>query len=248
MPRFFIKKEQISDKNIIIKGDDAHHISRVLRMVKGDIVTLCDMLEYEYECVLESFGEIVTTKIVSSKKIDTEPNFKAFLFQALPKNDKLDIIIQKSVECGVFSITPFESKRCITHLKRDIETNKTERRQRIAQEAAKQCGRGIIPEVMATLDFDKMLEEAQKCNTVLFCYEGEGTLPLRQILKEECEDRNSSVNIAIIIGPEGGFTFDEAEKARKSGAKMTNLGKRILRTETAASFVLSCLVYEIEML
>jgi 16S rRNA (uracil1498-N3)-methyltransferase len=200
----------------------------------------------EYDCVLESFSDVVTARIAETRKINTEPAYRAHLYQALPKGEKFDIIIQKAVECGVYDITPFESGRCIVQVKPEAEAGKTERRQRIALEAAKQCGRGIIPEVKPTLDFDSMLREAKKSNLVLFCYEGDGTIPLRQILSQR-KNTETIREIAVIIGSEGGFSLDEAEKAVKSGAIPAGLGKRILRTETAGSFILSCLVYEFEL-
>ncbi len=247
MPRFFVRKDQIKDEIITIKGDDAHHISRALRMAKGEHITVCDMQLCEYDCVLDCFTDVVTAKIVQTRKIDTEPVYRAHLYQALPKGDKLDIIIQKAVECGVYDITPFESNRCIVQIKPEAESGKTERRQRIALEAAKQCGRGIIPVVRPTLAFDSMLKEAKKSDLVLFCYEGDGTIPLRQILRKIRENHETIRDIAIIIGSEGGFSLEEAEEAGNSGAIPAGLGKRILRTETAGGFVLSCLVYEFEL-
>ncbi len=248
MPRFFVRKDQISEGIITIKGDDAHHISRVLRMSAGEHIIVCDMQLYEYDCVLEGFSDVVTARIKEVRKIDTEPSYRAHLYQALPKGDKLDTVIQKSVECGVFDITPFESDRCVVRVKPEAEAGRTERRQRIALEAAKQCGRGLIPVVKPTLGFDDMLEEAGQYGTLLFCYEGDGTQPLRAILSARRRDRPEDCrDIAVVIGSEGGFSIDEAEKAKKAGAIMTGLGKRILRTETAAAFVLGCLVYEFEL-
>ena len=246
MPRFFVRKDQIADGIITIKGDDAHHISRALRMAKGEHITVCDMQLSEYDCVLEGFSEVVTARIVETRKMNTEPAYCAHLYQALPKGEKFDIIIQKAVECGVYDITPFESNRCIVQVKPESEAGKTERRQRIALEAAKQCGRGIIPEVRPTMNFDSMIKEAKKSDLVLFCYEGDGTIPLRQIMSQR-KNTETIRDIAVIIGSEGGFSLDEAEKAVRAGAIPSGLGKRILRTETAGAFVLSCLVYEFEL-
>ncbi|MGI6167166.1 MAG: 16S rRNA (uracil(1498)-N(3))-methyltransferase [Eubacteriales bacterium] len=248
MPRFFVTADRISDDTITITGSDAHHILRVLRMRAGEHITICDMKTNEYDCIIEKArDDIVVARIVSSRKTASEPPYRARLFQALPKGDKLDYIIQKAVECGVYEITPFESERCVVRSKPENEDRKTERRCRVAHEAAKQCGRGIVPEVRRTLDFDAMLREAKACDLVLFCYEGDGTLPLGRVLAERRINHNTGPDIAIIIGPEGGFTFVEVEAARKSGAILTGLGKRILRTETAAAFVLACLSYEYEL-
>ena len=120
MPRFFVRKDQIENGVVAIFGDDAHHISRSLRMAVGEIITVCDMQKFEYECALEEFlPDRVLARILSEKKCDTEPPFCAELYQALPKGDKLDTVIQKSVECGVSSITTFMSERCIVKEKGD---------------------------------------------------------------------------------------------------------------------------------
>lgn len=247
MPRFFVSADKITGDTITITGSDAHHISWVLRMKTGEYITICDMRAYEYDCVLEKVDATVFARIVGSRKIDTEPPYRARLFQALPKGDKLDVIIQKAVECGVYDITPFESERCIVRSNLETKPQKTERRRRIDYEAAKQCGRGIIPDVRHTLDFGAMLHEAAGCGLMLFCYEGDGTLPLGRIIATKRINPGAIPDIAVIIGPEGGFSKAEAQAARAAGATMTGLGKRILRTETAAAFVLGCLSYEFEL-
>lgn len=245
MPRFFIRQEQIDGDIVNILGEDAHHISRSLRMAAGETVTVCDMQGNEYDCVLEGFfDKEVTARIVDKRHSENEPTCYIRLFQALPKGDKLDSIIQKSVECGVSQIIPFQSERCIVKIKGDSEEKKNQRRQRIASEAAKQCGRSVIPEVKESVDFSSMLELAKGSELSLFCYEGDGTLPLGAILKEEASKNGGNLpkSISIIIGSEGGFSQAEVQKCRNAGMKMTGLGKRILRTETASGFVLACLV------
>ena len=253
MPRFFVQAEQISDGYISIKGDDAHHISHSLRMAVGEHITVCDMQMYEYECVLDSFSsDVVGARVIERKKIDTEPPYRAHLYQALPKGDKLDSVIQKAVECGVYDITPFESSRCIVRAKPEAEEKKTERRLRIAAEAAKQSGRGILPAVYPTVSFSRMLDCIAHADVILFCYEGDGTLPLGKALADTLRpiyesNKDACPDIAVIIGSEGGFSLDEVEKAKAVGAVPIGLGRRILRTETASGFVLSCLVYETEL-
>ena len=246
MPKFFVNKEQICDGYVTILGEDAHHISRSLRMAQGEHITVSDMQRNEYECVLDQFldGKVIA-RVESSWRADTEPEIAIRLFQALPKGDKLDLIIQKSVECGVYDITPFESDRCVVKCKKDAEDRKSERRNRIALEAAKQSGRGIVPVVNPTLTFEQMLSEAGKSDVVLFCYEGEGTEPLGRVLSGL--DRENIKQISVIIGSEGGFSLEEAQRASESGFYKIGLGKRILRTETAALFALSCLAYEFEL-
>ena len=252
MPRFFVRRDAVEDGYVRITGEDAHHISRSLRMAAGERITVCDMQRVEYECVLERFeADAVFARIVSEKPSDTEPLFSATVYQALPKGDKLDSIIQKSVECGVSRIVPFESDRCIVRMKPEAEGKKTERRARIAAEAAKQSGRAMLPEVAPTVSFAEMLEEARKADVCLFCYEGDGTLPLgmalpAELLRERI-GRGETPTVSIVIGSEGGFSLEEAERARETGMTLAGLGKRILRTETAAAFVLGCLVYALEL-
>ena len=138
MPRFFVSAEQIVDNTLTLTGDDAHHVARSLRMAAGETVTVCDENAMEYECKLTSFEQDkrVLAEVLSAKPSETEPPYKAVLFQALPKGEKFDSIIQKAVECGVYEIVPFQSSRCIAKAKADGEADKTKRRCRIAEEAA----------------------------------------------------------------------------------------------------------------
>ena len=249
MPRFFIRANQIEDGVVTLLGDDAHHISRSLRMAAGECITVCDMQKNEYECELTDFlPDRVLAKILESRKSDTEPPYHAIVYQALPKGDKLDSVIQKAVECGASEITTFESERCIVRAKGENESKKVERRQRIALEAAKQSGRGIVPAVNATISFSEMCRRAAEADIALFCYEGDGTEPLPVALgKAVAKIDKENPTIALIIGSEGGFSFAEAEKICSLGILPVGLGKRILRTETASGFALACLVYALEM-
>ena len=252
MPRFFVRREQVENGFVTIFGDDAHHISRSLRMAAGERITVCDMQKLEYDCTLTEFlPDRVLAKIESERPCDTEPPFFAHLFQALPKGDKLDTVIQKSVECGVGAITTFNSERCIAKEKGNDE-NKLRRRNKISLEAAKQSGRGFVPEVSPTVSFAEMLEEASKADIKLFCYEGDGTRSMKEFLAEErsrisSESSEKLPTISIIVGSEGGFSLAEVDKAKAAGFTPVGLGKRILRTETAPMFVLGCLCYEFEL-
>ena len=250
MPRFFVRKDQIEGDIVTLTGDDAHHLSRALRMAAGEHITVCDMQKYEYDCELTDFlPDCVRARIVSRSHSDTEPPYSVHVFQALPKGDKLDSIIQKAVECGVAEITTFESERCIVKLRDGGDAKKLERRQRIALEAAKQSGRGLVPTVHPTVSFSKMLESAAQADLAIFCYEGEGeeSLASRISAWKALHPDVSNPRISVVIGSEGGFSLKEAEQARAAGLLSTGLGKRILRTETASGFVLSCLVYAFEL-
>ncbi len=248
MPKFFVKSEQIEGSTVTLLGDDAFHISRSLRMAKGEHITVSDMQAKEYDCVLQEFlPNEVRAEIVSVSRDESESPVRIYLYQALPKGDKLDSIIQKSVECGVHEIVLFESERCIARSKKDAEDRKNERRGRIAFEAAKQSRRGHIPAVRGTLSYADAIGEATEKDLCLFCYEGEREMSLKNVLGEALASGRDIGTIAIVVGSEGGFSPDEAAAAEMSGARPVSLGKRILRTETAASFVLSCLSYVFEM-
>jgi len=245
MPKFFVRQEQIEGDLITLRGDDAFHISRALRMAKGERISVSDMQGTEYECELEAFlTDTVQARILSRRAADSEPPKKIYLYQALPKGDKLDTVIQKAVECGVYEIRPFESERCVVKSKGDAEVRKTERRNRIALEAAKQCGRGHVPTVCATVDFREAMVAACEADLCLFCYEGESEQSLKRVLLERGREAQS---IAVVVGSEGGFSVSEADLAIQMGAASVSLGKRILRSETVASFVLGCLTYKYEM-
>ena len=253
MPRFFVDPSDVREGVVTLSGENARHVSYSLRLAPGDKIRVCDQ-QTAYLCEMLSFdGETATARILSSAPVDTEPPFVARLFQALPKGDKLDTVIQKAVECGVTEITPFESSRCIVRAKPEAEARKTERRARIAEEAAKQCGRGIIPTVHPTVSFSEAVASAATTDLVLFCYEGADTLALPSIIEQArpalsaVEAKGRTPEIALIIGSEGGFSPEEATVAKNAGFAMTGLGKRILRTETASGFVLACLIYALEL-
>lgn len=248
MPRFFIRKEQISEENgqktVLISGDDAHHISRSLRMAVGEKIEVCDMQKTVYNCTLSKFTDNAVFAIVDSEmQSDTEPKYEIKLYQALSKGDKMETIIQKSVECGACEIIPFSSERCVVKLDKKDEKKKIERYAKISESASKQSGRGIIPKVEKILSFKEMLEEASKASLAILCYEGDGTLPLKEILQKNTIEKD----IAIIIGSEGGFSLNEVQHAKEKSIHLAGLGKRILRCETAAPFTLACIAYETEL-
>ncbi len=246
MPRFFVSNAQISDGFVTVQGEDAHHISRALRMAAGEHITVADSTATVYECVLREFlPDAVLAEVISATPAATEPPCHITLYQALPKGDKLDTVIQKAVECGASHIIPFESERCVVRVKAEAEEKKQVRRSRIATEAAKQCGRGVLPTVGMSVDFRAMLDMAATADLVLFCFEGEETLPISRVLAAQAPKRGS--RIALVIGSEGGFSAAEAEAARARGFFMVGLGPRILRTETAPIFALGCIAAEVEL-
>ena len=248
MPRFFVDSGQIENRTATVFGEDAHHISRSLRMAAGETVTLCDGEGTDYLCRLTEFLPArVVAEVLSQSPSAPEPPYTVRVLQALPKGDKLDEVIQKAVECGACEILPFESSRCVVRLgdgKKDRERG--ERRNRIALTAAKQCGRGRIPRVLPAVPFREAVKIAAADGLALFCYEGGGTRPLGEVL-EERRRTGLPQSVSVMVGSEGGFSPEEAEAATAAGMIPVGLGPRILRTETAASFVLACLACEFEL-
>ena len=209
-------------------------------MAAGEIVTVVDEKGTEHTCRLTAFlPDRVEAAVIESHPTAAEPPCRIVLYQALPKGDKLDTVIQKAVECGAAVIVPFESSRCVARAKPEAEEKKTERRQKIAKEAAGQCGRGLVPIVLPTVGFADVLRQAEKADRVYFCYEGAGTKPLGALWRKNPPQKGQTV--ALVIGSEGGFSPEEAAAAAKTGFYLTGLGPRILRTETAAAFALACI-------
>ena len=244
MPRFFVPSTGFDADRVTITGDDAFHMARSLRMAVGDTVTVCDMHGREHLCRLDSLrDEICHLTVLSTKESETEPPVDITLYMGYPKGDKLELVIQKAVELGALEIVPFLSERCVVKPRAEREEKQNARQCRIAEEAAKQCGRGRIPTVGMPISFSAMLAAAAKYDAVLFCYEGDGTRSLKAVLSEHRDAKN----IAVIIGSEGGFSLAEAEAAQKAGCHLVGLGKRILRCETAPLCVLSAISYEFEL-
>ena len=247
MPRFFVSPDAISGGCVTLKGDDARHISRSLRMRCGETLVICDGMGNDYFCRTSSFtSDTVTLSIESSSPSAAEPPLDITVYQALVEGDKLDTVIQKSVECGAARIIPFFSRNCVVRPVPDDEGRRRERRRRIALEAAMQSGRGRIPDVGICLDFNAMLEDAISRGTALFCYEGNGTEQLPVLLSKHHDDILKGGALSVVIGPEGGFTPEEAEGAHAAGLLPAGLGPRILRTESAAEFALACIYFGFE--
>ena len=247
MPRFFIAGSDAFRENdtFPIVGEDALHITRSLRMRLGEKLTVCDEggVEYDTEIYDITGAENVVVKVLSAKKSENEPPYKCTVYQALVKGDRFDTVLQKSVELGAAEIVPVITSRCMVKLEPKDYARKTERWQKIVSEAAKQCGRARIPVVREPVPFEVAVEESAGATLPLFCYEGEGTLPLSRYTSEVREIESA----AVMIGPEGGYSSEEALYAKEHGMLMTGLGRRILRTETAPLFVLSCLSLTYEL-
>ncbi len=248
MARFFLSRDTMDLEHgiILITGDDAHHIAYSLRMAVGDALTVCDMQKTEYLCeISEIRPKHVTLSIKETRQSDTELPISLHLYQSIPKGDKMDYIVQKAVELGVSEITPVQSARCIAKYDAKGAGNKCRRWQKIAEEAAKQCGRGCVPTVHAPISFALACDAVREIPSI-FCYEGDGTQSLKAIMKTLTGEHLSTC-VAFFIGPEGGYDIKEVERAKAQGMYLAGLGKRILRCETASGFVLSAITYEIEL-
>lgn len=231
MFNFFADKENLLGNHYIIDGADYNHIKNVLRMDIGDTCLISCEGKSDL-CRIAVFGaDFVAFEILEEDYTDTELPVKIYLFQGLPKSDKMEFIIQKCVELGVFAIIPTEMKHCVVKLDDKKAKHKQVRWQSISESAAKQSKRNVIPEIMPVCSYNKALEFAKTLDLVLVPYENKegmaATIEALNCLK-------TAKSVGIFIGPEGGFEKAEIEKAVEMGAKIISLGKRILRTETAA--------------
>lgn len=243
MYRFFVSENQIGEENVTITGSDVNHIKNVLRMKVGETILVSDGNDNEYMCEITELTDNVTAKIVDMNKESRELPIKVTLFQALPKSDKMETVIQKIIELGAVEIVPVKTSRCIVKLDDKKAAKKVTRWNEIAKSAAKQSKRGIIPEVTDVMTYEQALEKAKDFDVVLFPYEGADNIDhTREIFGKIGKESH----VAIFIGPEGGFSIDEVAKAKDAGAREITLGKRILRTETAGMMIMSVLMYLFE--
>lgn len=245
MPKFFLTFEANCqslkvDDTIEITGPDALHISKTLRMRAGESLTVTDTKGIDYSCVIHSATtSSVLLKILKISKCDKESDKEIYLFQALVKNDKMDTVIQKAVELGVNHIYPVTAERSIVKLDADGEKKKLERWNKIALEAAKQCGRGIIPEVHSPVSIKECAEILSHLDLSFYCYETSEERTVKNLLRD-----GTFSTIGFYIGPEGGIAPFEAEIFEGIGIPSVSLGKLILRTETAGMAVLAMILYE----
>ena len=248
MPKFFVENKQIKDNTITIIGEDVNHIKNVLRKNAGDTIEICDkdnLNNYLAEIKDLNREQIICT-ILKNLENDTESNLFINIYQGLPKSDKMELIIQKSVELGVSKITPVAMKRCVVKLTPKDELKKIERWQKISEVASKQCGRSIIPEISNIIKIEDICEKIKDYDMVLVAYENEKENKLKYELEKLKDSSNNNLKIAIVIGPEGGLEPNDVELLQTSGAKIITLGNRILRTETVALNMLSIINYELE--
>lgn len=246
MQRFFVKPEQVDEASgqILIVGEDVNHIRNVLRMREGEELWISAGGEKEYYCSIQSLSpEQIELKIYYISRPDYELPTRLYLFQGIPKGDKMELIVQKAVELGAYSVIPVEMKRCVVRLDAKKAEKKRQRWQQIAEGGAKQSRRMIIPQVGPVMSFKEALDFAGQLDLCLLPYENaKGMEETRQILSEV----KPGMSVGIFIGPEGGLEEEEVRLAMERGARQITLGHRILRTETAGMTILSVLMFQLE--
>ena len=244
MHHFFVDPSSIEEGIVRIVGTDLNHMKNVLRMKPGEEVLISDGTGKDYNCQVKEYGAEEGILVILSENADSrELPSRIWLFQGLPKADKMELIIQKAVELGAYEIIPVETKRCVVKLDGKKAAKKVERWQQIAESAAKQSKRMLIPNVHQVLSFKEALKYAESMDIRLIPYElAKGMQETKEILAAIEQGQS----IGIFIGPEGGFEEKEVETAISEGAKPITLGKRILRTETAGLAILSVLMFQLE--
>lgn len=247
MPKFFIKTENLKEnEEIWITGSDVNHIKNVLRKKIDDKINICNSdTQKNYECVIKNIEENkIVCKILDEVKSLAESNLNITIFQGLPKSDKMELIIQKVTELGVKTIFPVITKRTVIKLKDKDKQNKVDRWRKIAEVAAKQSGRDIIPTIENIINIaDIKFDEFDK---IFVLYENEEKISIKDEIEQLKNDNKEELNIGIVIGPEGGFAESEIEQLRlNQNVSVVTLGKRILRTETVALVVSGILMYEL---
>ena len=244
MYHFFVRPEQIGTDSIQVTGSDVNHIKNVLRMKVGEQVLISNSIDRDYHCrIVEITQDQVVSEILSVKEEGTELPAKLYLFQGLPKNDKMELIIQKAVELGVYQIIPVATRRAVVKLDGKKEEAKVKRWNMIAESAAKQSKRIIIPEVTRVMTLKEAMNYAGAFDVNLIPFEhAEGMAGTRR----ELERVKPGMQVGIFIGPEGGFDDSEIELAAGRDIRPVTLGKRILRTETAGFTILSVLMFQLE--
>lgn len=236
IPRIFVPADALKDGTVFVTGADANHVRNVLRIPVGGRITVCDGACTVYPGEILSYSADGFLARVGEGKPDTsELPARITVYQCYPKGEKTDTVVQKSVELGAAEIVFVMSERCVARPDGKAMEKKRERLQKISEAAAAQSGRSVVPPVRGLISYSDACKEAVEADCAFLCYEGEGTVPLREIL----EAAPDAKRIAFIVGPEGGISPAEVEKARQAGLSLAGLGSRILRTETAPLFVLS---------
>lgn len=250
MQRYIVPPSAFRGRTVVVEGDDAFHLARVMRMRPGDRVVVCDGEGREATAVLTKVESArAEAEMEEELRLSKgEPAWTVVVAQSLPKGDKMELIIQKGTEIGAAAFVPFRSERAIVQYDGKQEAKRLERWRKIAKEAAEQAHRGRLPEVAGIASWRELLQSFSDYDDVYFCYERQGGEPAAGLRTRVRETRSRvpdrTPRLLVVVGPEGGFTEREAAEAEAAGARPVGLGARILRTETAALAALACLMYE----
>lgn len=245
MARFFVDAADVHGNTIYIRSkEDIKHISKVLRMKEGDKLEISDSCQWEYEAEIQFVEqEQIELSVISKQEFEREPGVRVTLFQGIPKQAKMETIVQKCVELGIYSIVPVFMDRTVVTDKGNFN-KKVDRWQKVSAEAVKQCRRGIIPEITEPVKSKEMIEMMKSYDLILFPYENETGRTIKDALRGL---DSKPASIAMVIGPEGGFSDSEAKELKSINADCVSLGKTILRTETAGMAALAMVMYELEL-
>lgn len=244
MYRFFVEPQNIKEDSIVITGQDVNHIKNVLRMKTGEEILLSDGNDREYRCSIQKLeNDKIEAKILDIDGPCRELPVKVYLFQGLPKGDKMETVIQKMIELGAYSIVPVKTKRSIVKLDDKKAANKVKRWNLIAESAAKQSKRGIIPKVENVCTFANAIDMAKKLDLILMPYEEAENM---EVTRNALKLIKPGMSVGIFIGPEGGFAGEEVDEVVNVCGKPITLGKRILRTETAGMAIMSVIMFQME--
>lgn len=244
MYQFFVDDAQIGREFVTITGEDVNHIKNVLRMKAGEKIRISNQQGRDYYCeISEVTDTFVQADILNEDAASTELPSKIYLFQGIPKGDRMETVIEKAVELGVYEIIPVAMKYCVVKLDAKKEAAKVARWQKQAEAAAKQSKRSIIPKIHPVMSYKEAVEYAMQCDVRLVPYENERGM---QGTKEALSTIKAGTSVSVMIGPEGGFAEDEIVQVKDS-MQVISLGKRILRTDTAGIAVMSMLMLELEM-
>ena len=258
MRRFFVSPEDVGEETIVIDDrEDIRHMKKVLRLSKGDEIDISDSTAWEYRTeIILLDDEKAEARILDKQRFTAEPKVRVTLFQGIPKQGKMETIVQKSVELGVAAVVPVFMARTVVTDKGNFE-KKIQRWQKVADEAVKQCRRGVIPQVSRPMKLREMIDKLEDFDMVLFPYENERGITIKDVLRgdraEECgnceaaKNSDAAEDIAVIIGPEGGFSDQEAKEIVAAGGISLSLGKTVLRTETAGMAAIAMIMYEKEL-
>ncbi|HAX72863.1 MAG TPA: 16S rRNA (uracil(1498)-N(3))-methyltransferase [Firmicutes bacterium] len=248
MQRYFLNNDQFNEDIVQITGDDAHHISRVMRQSEGDEIIVCNEDKQSFIVkIIKVDAQVIVCQIVSTIEKNAELPVNVSIAQGIPKGDKFEWVIQKGTECGAFEFVPVSMERSVVKIDQKKEKKKLERWSKIAKEAAEQSHRSVVPTISEVQTFKQFIQYAKQFDICLFAYEETAKAGELFQLKQTLSQIHTGAKVLVLVGPEGGISEKEVTTLLESGFKACALGPRILRTETAPIYILSAISYELEL-